>query len=68
LFNRIEKSEKTRGDLLLMGGKLAEEYELRSDFSEILRKAYIKGISDGTITVEKMIEELKLDLMKLKAN
>jgi hypothetical protein len=51
-----------------MGGKLAEEYQLRSDFSEILKKAYKKGISDGTITVEKMIEDLKLDLVKLKVN
>jgi hypothetical protein len=64
----MEKSENTRGDLLLMGGKLAETYKLQSDFSELIRRAYEKGISDGTITVEKMIEELKLDLLKLKAN
>jgi hypothetical protein len=62
------KSENMRGDLLQMGGKLAEEYKLRSDFSEIIRKAYEKGISDGTITVEKMIDELKSDLLKLKVN
>jgi hypothetical protein len=62
------KSENTRGDLSQMGGKLVETYKLRSDFSEIIRKAYEKGISDGTITVEKMIEDLKLDLLKLKAN
>jgi hypothetical protein len=62
------KSENTRGDLSQMGGKLAETYKLRSDFSEIIRKAYEKGISDGTITVEKMIEDLKLELLKLKAN
>lgn len=62
------KSENTRGDLSQMGGKLAEEYKLRSDFSEIIRRAYEKGISDGTITVEKMIEDLKLDLLKIKHN
>jgi hypothetical protein len=62
------KSENMRGDLSEMGGKLAEEYQLMSDFSEILRKAYEKGISDGAITVEKMIEDLRLDLMKLKVN
>jgi hypothetical protein len=62
------KSENMRGDLLQMGGKLAEAYKLQSDFSEIIRKAYEKGLSDGTITVEKMIEELKLDLMKMKVN
>lgn len=51
-----------------MGGNLGKEYKLQSDFSEIIRRAYEKGTSDGTITVEKMIEELKYDLMKLKVN
>jgi hypothetical protein len=62
------KSENTRGDLSQMGGKLAEMYQLQSDFSDIIRKAYEKGISDGTITVEKMIEDLKSALLKMKAN
>ncbi|MCQ6279991.1 hypothetical protein [Bacillus sp. EB600] len=49
-----------------MGRKLSKEYILQSDFSEIVRRAYDKGINDGTITVEKLIEDIKLDLLKLK--
>lgn len=49
-----------------MGGKLSEEYKLQSDFSKIVRKAYEKGISDGKITVEKLIEDIKSDLLKMK--
>jgi hypothetical protein len=49
-----------------MGGNLGEHYKLQSDFSEIVKKAYEKGISDGTITVEKLIEDIKSDLLKMK--
>jgi hypothetical protein len=67
LSNRIEKSE-SREEIFLMRGKLAKEYKLQSDFSEILRRAYEKGISDGTITIEKMIEDLKTELLKITAD
>lgn len=49
-----------------MRGKLVKEYKLQSDFSEIIKRAYEKGISDGTITVEKLIEDIKSDLLKMK--
>jgi hypothetical protein len=51
-----------------MAGKLGEEYKLQSDFSDILRRAYEKGLSDGELTVEKMIEALKVDLQKLNVH
>jgi hypothetical protein len=38
------------------------------DFSEILKKAYETGRSDETITIQKLMEDLKADLMKLKLN
>ncbi len=48
--------------------KLSSEYRLRSDkeFSEIIKRAYEKGISDGTITVERLIEDIKSELIKMK--
>ena len=49
-----------------MGGKFSKEYILQSDFREIVRRAYEKGISDGTITVEKLIADIKSDLLKMK--
>lgn len=52
----------------MMGVTLSKEYKLQSDFSEIVRKAYEKGTSDGTITLEKLMEELKVDLQKLRAD
>lgn len=64
----MEKSENGRGFCLKMGVTLSKEYKLQSDFSEIVRKAYEKGTSDRTITLEKLIEDIKLDLQKLRAD
>ncbi|MFH7818897.1 hypothetical protein [Neobacillus thermocopriae] len=36
-----------------------------ADFAEILKKAYEKGMNEAEITVEKLIEELKVDLKHL---
>ncbi|WP_190284768.1 hypothetical protein [Bacillus sp. S3] len=36
-----------------------------TDFSEIMKKAYDKGISETEITLEKMMEELTADLRQL---
>jgi hypothetical protein len=51
-----------------MGVTLSKEYKLQSDFSEIVRKAYEKGTSDGTITLQELIEEIKSDLLKMRAD
>jgi hypothetical protein len=50
-----------------MSRKLGRNYP-KTDFSEIIRKAYEKGKNDQTITVEKLIEDIKLDLMKMKVH
>ncbi|WML58609.1 hypothetical protein [Neobacillus sp. PS2-9] len=35
------------------------------DFSEIVKKAYDKGVNENEITLEKLMEELKADLRHL---
>jgi hypothetical protein len=35
------------------------------DFSEIVKKAYDKGVNENEITLEKLMEELKVDLKNL---
>jgi hypothetical protein len=35
------------------------------DFSEIVKKAYDKGVNENEITLEKLMEELKADLKQL---
>lgn len=62
------KSENGRGFCLMLGVTLSKEYKLQSDFSEIIKKAYEKGISDDTITIQKLIEDIKLDLQKVMAD
>jgi hypothetical protein len=37
-----------------------------SGFSDIVKKAYDRGISDQGVTVSKLIEDLKIDLIKMK--
>lgn len=51
-----------------MGRNLSKEYKLQSNkqFAEIIKKAYEIGRSDGTITVEKLIEEIRSELIKMK--
>jgi hypothetical protein len=36
------------------------------EFSGIVKKAYDRGESDQGVTVAKLIEDLKIDLMKMK--
>ncbi|WML46203.1 hypothetical protein [Neobacillus sp. PS3-40] len=38
--------------------------QVQSNFSEIVKKAYEIGISDRAITVQKLIEDIKSDLIK----
>ncbi|WP_157042261.1 hypothetical protein [Neobacillus jeddahensis] len=35
------------------------------DFSEIVKKAYEKGVNETEITLEKLLEDLKEDLQQL---
>ena len=35
------------------------------DFSDVVKKAYDKGINDSEITLELLMEELKADLKQL---
>lgn len=39
---------------------------LQIDFSDIVKKAYDKGLCEREITVNKLIEEIKNDLKNLK--
>ena len=36
-----------------------------ADFSQIVKKAYDKGVNESEITLEKLIEDLKADLKNL---
>jgi len=49
------------------GGKEMSErnYSEEVDFSEILRKAYEKGSKEDGLTVQQLIEHLKVDLQQL---
>lgn len=51
-----------------MGGKTGSQSQLQFDFSNIIKKAYETGLNDKAITVERLIEDLKIDLIKLKTN
>jgi hypothetical protein len=39
--------------------------EKKADFVEVLKSAYDKGLHDKEMTVEKILEELKLDLKSI---
>lgn len=51
-----------------MSGKQDRRYQAQEDFSKMIRKAYERGTSDNNITVNKMIEKIKSDLIKMRAN
>lgn len=51
-----------------MGAKRSEQMHSQNDFSEIVKKAFNRGINDHGVTVEQLLEELKSDLRKMKAN
>ncbi|MDN3019167.1 hypothetical protein PH210_23625 [Paenibacillus sp. BSR1-1] len=36
-----------------------------ADFSEIVKKAYEKGVNENEMTLEKLIEDIKADLKNL---
>jgi len=36
-----------------------------ADFSEIVKKAYDKGVNETEITLEKLLEDIKADLRQL---
>lgn len=43
-----------------------KEHSTSIDFSEIVKKAYEKGRTEEGITISKLVEELKMDLRKMK--
>jgi hypothetical protein len=49
-----------------MGSKNKEEAFSPNEFFDIVKKAYDRGVSDQGVTVAKLIEDLKIDLMKMK--
>jgi hypothetical protein len=50
-----------------MGSDNSKKEILLNGFSDIVKKAYDRGINDQGVTVHKLIEDLKIDLIKLKA-
>lgn len=51
-----------------MSKQLSDEYKIQAEdqFAEIIKRAYVKGITDGTTTVESLIEEIKSEIIKMK--
>lgn len=50
-----------------MGVQQGRRNQAQDDFSQMITKAYERGTNDNDITVRKMIEKIKSDLMKMKA-
>jgi hypothetical protein len=57
-FNRIETFKK--GVTCQMRGK----GEIQNNFEKVIINAYEKGTTDSAITVQKLIEDIKVDLAK----
>jgi hypothetical protein len=57
----MDKRIAKRGEICLMGEKNNQE-----EFSAIVKKAYDQGLSDRSMTVQQLIEDIKHDLLKLK--
>lgn len=49
-----------------MGEKNNKAEQSMTGFSDIVKKAYDRGISDQGATVAKLIEDLKIDLTNMK--
>jgi hypothetical protein len=49
-----------------MGSKNKEKEVSPNEFFDIVKKAYDRGKSDQGVTVAKLIEDLKIDLEKMK--
>lgn len=47
----------------MAGGK--DEEQPQSDFSSIIRKAYENGKNDHTMTLNKLLEELEVELKRI---
>jgi hypothetical protein len=64
-FNRmIEMEEEGGGNL----SKESKREHPESAFSDIVKKAYDRGMSEQGVTVKKLVEELKSDLIKIRLN
>ncbi|WP_342433489.1 hypothetical protein [Neobacillus sp. FSL H8-0543] len=42
--------------------------DLQEEFSEIIKRAYERGLNETGMTVQKLMEELKIDLRNMKVN
>jgi hypothetical protein len=49
-----------------MGKRNNKEEFAQSEFFDIVKKAYDRGVNDQGLTVAKLIEDLKIDLKKIK--
>ncbi|MEH7111495.1 hypothetical protein V7124_03825 [Neobacillus niacini] len=49
-----------------MGEKNSKEEISDNEFSDIVKKAYDRGMSDHGMTVQQLLADLKNDLLKLK--
>lgn len=50
-----------------MGEKRRREEQPQCGFTDIVKKAYDRGMSEQEVTVEKLMEELKVDLKKMRS-
>jgi hypothetical protein len=49
-----------------MGNKSNKEEYSSNEFSTIVKKAYERGVNEQEITVAKLLEDLKIDLLRMK--
>ena len=55
-----------KGENCLMGEKRSKDEFSANEFSEIVKRAYDRGLSDQGMTVQQLLADLKNDLLKLK--
>ncbi len=65
-FSRMGERNAKGGEIYQMGEKDNKEEFSVNEFSAIVKKAYDRGKSDDGMTVQKLLVDLKHDLLKLK--
>ena len=53
-----------KGDFCQMAGE-KDEKQSKESFTEIIQKAYENGKNDQNMTLNKLLEELKIDLKRI---
>ena len=51
----------------LLNREMSELNEKQDEFFDLLRRTYEKGITDKEITVERLLEDLKVDIRRVIA-